>query len=165
MLFIPLHPGFCDLCFRTNVLDGQILWRDIPDLWHWGHQLCRERPRGSYRPHGLHLSPNDKMHFPQVWKIWGDRATWRYVYPTPEHHQWKDLHISLVLDDNSYAADPISPSLQVLNCVLPPNASILDVSQVSHIEKRSDQYNHQEKSSWRLVANLLTWPECRLPHI
>lgn len=87
--------------YTADILDEQILRRRVHHVRAARHRHDHRTPGQPGGPDGLHISPGDQVHFPQVWAIW-DHAEARFaVCVTTEHPQREDLHIHMVLVSNA----------------------------------------------------------------
>ena len=150
---------------RSNVLDGPVLRRHIPHIWHWGDLLCWTGSGRSHRSNGLHFPKNDQVHLSQIWFIGRNWKTRCHVYLTIEHCQRKDLYLFMVLDASP--ARPYVPCgrLQGLRYILAPYESIPTLHPLSTHQKRVHQCHHQENQDGWLVPALHARTKHRLNNL
>ena len=151
--------------FRSNVFARPVLWWHFHHFWHRSVILCWSGSRRSYWSHGLRISPNDKMHIPQIWNIRWNWKTRRPVYSAFEHFQRKDLHLLVVLD--AHLGRPYIPS-----CCLPFHhlrfikyANILDEDPLSTDPDGVHRSHHGEIPSGWLVPDVLARTKHRPSHL
>jgi len=81
----------------ADLLDEQVFrWR-VHHVRSSSNRHVRRTPGRSNRPHGLHISTGDEMHFSQVRSVWDHTETRLPMRAPAEHHQREDLHIHMVL--------------------------------------------------------------------
>ena len=141
-----------ELLSRSNVLDGPIFRWHIPYFWHWGDLICRARPGGSHRSHGLHFSPHDKVHFPQVWLVGRDREAWCHVHLATEHCQREDLHFPVVLAITTLRPDVPCGGVPNVCHFFTANAGLPAIHSLPPGEKGVHQHHHQEDQNGWLVS-------------
>ena len=144
---------------RPNVSSWSILRRNVPDLWHWGHELCRSGSGGPDWSDGLRLPANDKVHLPQVWIIGRNWKTRRPLHFASQHFQWKNLHFPLVLDADPRLPDLTGGPVPRHDHRLVQRALLLAANSLPTRQGRIHRADHGEVGRRRLVPPLSARPK------
>jgi len=102
----------------ADLLDEQVFRGRVHQVRFPSDRHVRRTPGQQGRPNGVHISPGDEMHVPQVRPVWDHTETRLAVRATAEHYQREDLHSHMVLV--STAVDRACPNgrLQVFRTIL-----------------------------------------------
>lgn len=101
----------------ADLLDEQVFRGRVHQVRFPSDRHVRQTPGRQGRPNGVHISPGDEMHVPQVRPVRDHTETRLAVRATAEHHQRENLHIHMVLV--STAVDRARPDgrLQVFRSI------------------------------------------------
>ena len=143
--------------YRPNVPFGPVFWWYLHHIWRWSIKFCGSGSRRSNWSHGLRISTYDQMHIPQIRNIRWNWKTWCPVYSPPEHFQWKDLHIFMVLDAHSHCSYIPCRCLPGLDHLFRKCEDLSHENPVQTSPDRVHRGHHGKVHGGRLVPHVFAW--------